>query len=241
MLSMRPALLLLALALLLAGCGGGANAEQPAARTGAAAAIAPGDAAAYVGVDSDLDSSQWKQVQELLGRFPDGDRLIQSIVDEIGKEGVSWEDDVQPALGSLTALVVLKGQESPEGPVVLTQPADRGKLDALLAKADEPTFTAELEDGWVAIASKQASLDAFEAAAAQGRLDDSQAFQEATAGLPEDNVATVYATGEAFKVSGTNLGTGLGTGAAADQLRSLGAAVEATDDGLRVVGSVSNT
>ena len=198
MTSMRHLLMLLfAAALLAAGCGGGENLTGPAARTQSAAALAPADSAGYVGVDTNLDSTQWGHLEVLLDRFPDGDRLIDWLVDELDDEGASWEQDVQPALGPVSA-VVLRGRE----PVVLVQPEDRAALDALLAKADARQVTADLEDGWVAIARTQAQLDAFRSAAERGRLDADSAFREAMAGLPEDSLASVYLTGEA-------LGTGM--------------------------------
>ncbi len=236
MTSMRHLLMLLvAAALLAAGCGGGENLTGPAARTQSAAALAPADSAGYVGVDTNLDSAQWGHLEVLLDRFPDGERLIDWLVDELDHEGASWEQDIQPALGAVSAVVLpARGRE----PVVLVQPEDRAALDALLAKADARQVTADLEDGWVAIARTQAQLDAFRSAAERGRLDAESAFREAMAGLPEDSLASVYLTGEA-------LGTGMTAGApvvaglpvSAAQLESLGLAVEAADDGLRIAGS----
>jgi hypothetical protein len=241
MIPMRPALLtlLLALALAAVGCGGGENASAPAGQTQAAAGLAPGDAAAYVGVDTDLDSAQWAQLQKLLDRFPDGDRVVEWIVKELGEEDVRWEDDIQPALGPVTAFVLLAKEQQP---VVLVQPADRAQLDELLAKADEPQVAADLEDGWVAVARTQAHLDAFRAGAERGRLDDSAAFREAMAGLPADSLASVYVGGEALKGGWTGyapLSPGrTGLPAAGAQLQSLGLAVEAVENGLHIVGSV---
>jgi Protein of unknown function (DUF3352) len=238
---MRSALLtlLLALALAAVGCGGGENVSAPAGQTQEPARLAPGDAAGYIGVDTNLDSAQWQQLEELLERFPDGDRVVEWIVKELGEEDVSWEDDIQPALGPVTAFVLLAKERQP---VVLVQPSDRSKLDALLAKSDEQEVTADLEDGWVAVANKQAHLDAFRAGADRGRLDDSSSFKEAMAGLPADSLASVYVGGDALKGDWSAyapLGSGVtGIPAAGAQLQSLGLAVEADDDGLRLVGSV---
>jgi hypothetical protein len=241
MVSMRPALasLLLALTLgLAAGCGGGENVVQTAAATDGAAQLAPRDSAAYIGVDTDLDSAQWQQLQELLDRFPDGDQLVQKIVDEAGKDGVSWNDDVKPALGPLTAVVLLRGKAQP---VVLVQPEDRAKLDALLAKSDEQQVSTDLEDGWVAIARTQAELDAYREARELGSLDQDATFRTAMEGLPADSLASGFVRGDALDAATALQSNPLGitglSGAGAD-LQSLGFAVEAQDDGLHVVGSV---
>jgi hypothetical protein len=163
---MRPALLTLLLALSLAavGCGGGENVSAPAGQTQGPARLAPEDAAGYIGVDSNLDSAQWQQLQGLLDRFPDGDRVVDWLVKELGEEDVSWKDDIQPALGPVTAFALLAEEKQP---VVLVQPSDRAKLDALLAKSDEREVTADLEDGWVAVARTQAHLSRRSTSAAR--------------------------------------------------------------------------
>jgi hypothetical protein len=241
MVSMRPALVSLLLVVTLglaAGCGGGENVVQTTgAATDGAAQLAPRDSAAYVGIDTNLDSAQWQQLQELLDRFPDGDQLVQKIVDEAGKDGVSW-DDVKPALGPLTAVVLLRGKSSP---VVLVQPEDRAKLDALLAKSDERQVSTDLEDGWVAIARTQAELDAYREARELGGLDEDATFRTAMEDLPADSLASGFVRGDAFDAATALQSNPLGvTGlsGAGNDLQSLGFAVEAQDDGLHVVGSV---
>ena len=59
-----------AAALALAGCG----ASDEAASGGAE--IVPANAPAFVTVDTDADSGQWSQIEELLEKFPDGDQAI---------------------------------------------------------------------------------------------------------------------------------------------------------------------
>jgi hypothetical protein len=238
---MRVALTtLVALALVAAACGGGETASAPSAATQSGAALAPADAAGYVGVDTDLESGQWHQLQELLDRFPDGDRVLEWFADELGDEGVSWEEDVQPALGPVSAVVVL-GDDNDT--VVLVQPDDRTKLEALLAKANEEQVTADLEDGWVAVAEEQGHLDAYRTAVDRGTLDGAAGFREAMTGLPEDSIAVAYLSGKALASGWTAYAplvpmprrVGPNTDGT---LESLGLAVEATDDGLRIAGSV---
>jgi hypothetical protein len=67
----------------LAGCSG----SDPAG-TAEAAAPAPADASVYATVDSDRESAQWRQLEELLSRVPGGkgavDELLSDALDEAG-------------------------------------------------------------------------------------------------------------------------------------------------------------
>src|SRR5215210_8798701 len=92
----------------LAGCGG--SEETTAA---SAADAVPAAAAAYLSVQSDLDSAQWDQVEELLGRFPDGDRALGRLHGDLG-DGVNYERDLEPALGPTVELVWLDFQNDGE-------------------------------------------------------------------------------------------------------------------------------
>src|ERR671911_2897700 len=96
---MRVALAAIVGALALAGCGG-------TGETGASAAeVVRADAVGFLEVDADLGSEQWNQVQELLNRFPDRPQLIEKLNEELRKEGVEYERDVDPALGPTVAIV----------------------------------------------------------------------------------------------------------------------------------------
>ena len=232
----RPAIVLAcALALVLAACGG--SEESSATGGESAAAIAPGNATAYVAVDTDLDSDQWQQAQELLDRFPGRERLIGLIQEELGQEDLTWEEDLDPALGPETAVVVLGGENDA---VVLTQPDDRAKLDALLAQLEEDgdeTLAREIED-WTAIAETEAALDAFERGAEAGTLADDDTFQEAMGELPEDALVKAYAAGDELERAVTDA-----TGETTDsftgggRLVSLSLALEAIDEGAKVSGT----
>src|SRR5215212_1800287 len=88
----------------VAGCGGSVSNAGSAAGT-QAASIAPASAVAYVGVVTDDGSEQWQALQTLLGRFPDGDKLLQSIAYDLSDDGLDWQRDIRPALGPETAIV----------------------------------------------------------------------------------------------------------------------------------------
>jgi hypothetical protein len=202
---MRPRLLLALAALLssvalaAAGCGGGD--EEGEAGSGAApagAAIAPASVSVFVSVNTDSESAQWQAAEALLDRFPAGEELIAQVTSGLGEEGKDWETDIKPALGSETDLLVFGGTAEDPELVLLTQPADPAKLDALFAGADEPPVTAEV-DGWTAVASNQAALDAFQSGRSAGVLADAEGYQAATAELEPEALVTVF-------VSGTGLG-----------------------------------
>src|SRR6186997_2531143 len=159
-----------ALALSATGCG---EESSPGA---AGASVAPASSQVFVSVDTSFDSANWSAGRELLGKFPDGDRAVEWILGELGGKGVDFEDDLKPALGPETDLVALDA--TGEGKVVgLTQPDDRSKLDALLAKSDEPLVSREI-DGWVAFSDSQANLDEFERLRADGTLEGNGDYQK---------------------------------------------------------------
>ena len=131
----------------------------PAAAAATASARAPAstaralsaDAIAYVSLDTDLESGQWDALRDHLDSFPEGDRLVDRLLSSLAEGDVSWDRDVEPALGPEVAVVALPGQagDSPS-PVILTQSDDPAKLDALFARSDQTTERREI-DGWQAV------------------------------------------------------------------------------------------
>jgi hypothetical protein len=177
-------------ALFAAGCG------EEAASGPTGAAVAPATAPLFVSIDTDSSSEQWKQAGVLLDKFPGGDKLIASALDELSKEGVDFQRDVEPALGPETDIVAL--DLSGDGKFVgLTQPDDVQKFEDLLAKGDEEVFTRDF-DGWTAFAESEAILDEFAAARAQGRLAASSDYQDALQQADPDGIATLYLNGKAL-------------------------------------------
>ena len=236
--SIHLTLLALAVALVLAGCGSSASDQTGAPRSAGPASMAPADAALFVGVVTDSEAAEWQQVQELLGRFPDGDRLLSEISKALAGEGLDWENDVKPALGPISAIVLPRGGGDP---VALTKPPLRAKLEALLGRAHTKAAFEQLDDGWVAVAEKQATLDAYKTALDGPRLDDNDEFAAAIADLPEDALGTVF-----VRASGLNLGgwapapaTGaVVPSASAGGFEWLGAALTAKADGVALDGTV---
>lgn len=193
-------LALLAAGLVLAGCGGAGTAGSP---LGEAADVAPAGAKAFVVLRTDGDAEQTRAAIDLLERFP-----------AIRDAELDLRDDILPALGDEVALVALSGGEM----VGLARPDDRGKLDALLAKSEEPAATREIE-GWTAFADDAAALGAFAQARSAGTLAEDESFREEFDALPDDALAKVWSAEQDGTLPGVR------------------AAVFAEDDGLRFEGS----
>jgi Protein of unknown function (DUF3352) len=176
---------LLAVVALVTGCAG---AKTSASSIPESASLAPADALAYVTVTTDADASQWKQAESLLDRIPGArDALSGSVGEALQGQGVDWTDDVAPALGPELVVVATADKQ----PIVLVQPEDDAKLDALLAKSTTRPVEATV-DGWTALAQTQTALDAYRAALAKGSLDAVDAFGEGLGALPSDALARAW-------------------------------------------------
>jgi hypothetical protein len=180
-----PVLCLLGALALVTGCAG---AKSTASSIPDSASLAPADALAYATVVTDEGSDQWKNASRLLERIPGALNGVSSSIDTaLGRQGVDWTSDIEPAIGPELVVVATAGKQ----PVVLVQPSDEAKLDALLAKSDTPSVHAEV-DGWEAVAQTQAALDAYRAALAKGTLDDVDAFTKGFEVLPSDALARAW-------------------------------------------------
>jgi hypothetical protein len=62
-------------ALLAAGCGGGGGGKT----TGDAASVVPDNVAAFVSVDTNVDSQAWQKSKALLDRFPGKDAILMQV------------------------------------------------------------------------------------------------------------------------------------------------------------------
>jgi Protein of unknown function (DUF3352) len=177
---------------LAAGCG-----EQDAASGPAGASIAPVSAAFFVSIRTDSDSEQWQQAKDLIAKFPDGQRAIESILSELSSKGVDFETELRPALGPETDIVGL--DLSGEGEFVgLTQPDDVQKLKGVLTKLEAQMVTREV-DGWTAFAETETALDHFESARDSGTLEGSSDYQDAVSQVNTDSLALLFVNGSAIQ------------------------------------------
>jgi hypothetical protein len=218
------ALVAAALALPAAGCGS-------ASSSGAAGASqAPAAAKLFVSIDTSFDSGNWEAGRRLLANFPDGDSALGLLMNRLGGQGVDFERDVKPALGPETDLVGL--DLSGAGKFVgLTQPEDGAKLDALLAKGDQPLVSRRVGD-WTAFSDSEANLDEFERLQKEGTLDGVDAYNKVSDKVAGDALVHVYVAGSALQ--STPLAGALGS----DQ-PSLALSLKPEDDGVHVQGAAA--
>jgi hypothetical protein len=215
--------------LAVAGCGGS---ESAATGGQGAASIAPKSAALYASINTDLDSDQVNQLEELLAKFPDRERLFSEIQAGLASDDLSWETDIKPALGETLDLVLLDFDSG--SAVGILQPADKDKLNALLAKGDDPTVSREI-DGWTVVADDEATLDRFETARSQGTLEGDVGFEDAMDGLPDEALAKLYVGGAAV----TKAAEDAGATSATNRVKAFAAAIGAESSGIRLDGALT--
>jgi Protein of unknown function (DUF3352) len=224
--------------LALLGCGG---ADNDGAAGGAAADVVPADVALYVSVDTDFDGEEWQQAEDLLGKFPGGDRAIEEFLNKLGADqGLDFEEDVKPALGPEVAFVAPDVVSEQPSFVGLTQPRDREKFEKLVAASDEPLVSEDV-DGWTVFAEKQATIDEFKEARGGEPLAASDDFAAAMDGL-EDGIAGLYVSAAALQEAAERnpslQAAALQALTPEGELPMVGLTVGAEEDGARLEGNL---
>jgi len=232
--------LIVAAVLTLTGCGASEKASSGAAE------IVPANAPAFVAVDSNADSSQWQQIEELLKKFPDGGQLFSMLRSSFeGDTKLDWERDVKPALGDEIDLVWLDLNAKGENVVAVTKPKDKEKFLAAVKKANasdesgNELVVGEHED-WVLFSDSQAKIDRFkQQVPTDDNLADDETYKDAVAELPDDSLVAAFARGRALLevIEDTAL---LPTGSlfqlqAGQRPEFIAAALAAQDEGMRFV------
>jgi hypothetical protein len=189
-----PALLAAAGALAVAGCGGDAGGGGD---LGSGADLAPAAAALFVAVNTDFEGEQWQAAERLVSRFPAGQEALAELRRELRADELDFEQDIKPAVGAEVDIVVTD-LNAEENAVVLTQPKDAAKWREVVGSGDDPGVTEELEDGWWVAAETQEAIDAFKSARGEDSLAENDAFTDAMDELPEERLASLYASGEAL-------------------------------------------
>jgi Protein of unknown function (DUF3352) len=185
---------LIALAFALVGCGAKNDASSSVPH---GADFAPASSVVFITGVTDPDSSQWEQADELLGRFPGREKFLAGIRKDLAEDGLSWEQDVKPALGDELNLALLSYDDADHNYVFFTKPKDEAKFNELLESGDvqDRQFHRKI-DGWTVFADNEKSLDNFAAAQASGdSLSDQDEFEDAMNGLPDDAVLRGYVAG----------------------------------------------
>jgi hypothetical protein len=137
-----------------------------------------------VAIDTDLDSSQWQTVNELANKFPDKQKAIDSIKQQLTKNGLDWEEDLKPALGPELDVVMLDFAH-PGETVALLQPKNQGAFEDAVRKGNAADPSNKLVykqfHGWTVVSDKPAAIDAFMQASdsAKRTLSEDKTFSSA--------------------------------------------------------------
>jgi hypothetical protein len=183
--------------LLAAGCGG----QSITGIRGAS--IVPATAAAFIAVDSDPHSSQWKNADELASRFPGRKDAIARVENGLrSSANLDYTTDVEPALGPELDFVWLDFANNGQNFVALMQPKDEDAFQRAVERGNQQDPTSKLlyekVDGWQVMSSNQASIDAFKAANAQDGpvLADDESFSQAMDDYPDASIFKAYLSGK---------------------------------------------
>ena len=184
-------------ALVAAGCGG----TTSQIGTGASGLV-PASAPAFIAVDTDPGSSQWRTLDALASRFPGKQKAVDSLKADLRKQGVDWNKDVKPALGKELDIAWLDFENNGRNVVVLTQPQDEAKFKEFMRKANaaesDPSNRAVYDkfQGWEVISPEQSTIDRFEkASGSEAPLADQAAFKQSMARLGGNSVVRAYVNG----------------------------------------------
>jgi hypothetical protein len=187
-------------ALLVAGCGG------TTAQIGTGASdLVPASAPAFIAIDTDPSSPQWRTIDALASKFPDKNKGIASIKSEMRKEGkLEWDKDFKPAIGKELDFVWLDFENNGENFVALMQPKNEAKFKQLIAKGnatEKDSSNKVVYDkfrGWYLLAANQAPIDRFKQASnSQAKaLSGERSFRQSMDRLGKDSVVRAYVNGK---------------------------------------------
>lgn len=200
----RLTVVLAATAWLAAGCGGTTGRPETGAST-----IVPASAPAFVAIDSNARSSQWRTIDELASKFPDKQKAVDSIKRDLVENGADWRNDVEPALGDELDFAWLDFRNNGRDVVGLTQPKNRAKLKALVAKSGGKVVYDSFK-GWAVIAPAQKLIDRFEqqSSTATSVLADDKSFSDSMKRLGDDAVLRAYVNGKSLLQAARKAGGG---------------------------------
>jgi hypothetical protein len=183
---MRAAVAALALGLLLVAAGCGNSSAAVATSNTDAASFVPANALAYVSADSNLDSSSWQLIRDVLGPLD---------------LGSTSQSDVSAALGDRVNLAVLGIDNGKPEAVALVHPSDEAKLSALAKKFDsgDEHYTVQKIGGWSVVADSAAAFQSVRDAGSGSSLADNAAFKTALAQVGDSGFATAFVAGSAVQ------------------------------------------
>ncbi len=181
-----------------------------------ASAAMPANTTAFVGVNLDPNASQkvamlqfllhfdaFKNASDVTSSAEDvRKRLIEQALSSALCQGVSYDADFAPWLGSAIGVGVVGERSSSDDAVVAIKVDDQSKATAALTKIrtcaastsdSTDNFGFAFEHGFVLLASSQDQATAFAQAADQQSLADTASFKSDMGALGERGVATMWA------------------------------------------------
>ena len=162
----------------------------------------------FVVIDSDLRSSQWQTVNELANKFPDKQKAVDAIKQQLNRKGLDWKRDLEPALGPEVNVVMLNFAH-PNETVALMQPQDEGAFERAVKKGNAIDPSSQLVydkfHGWTVMSDKQAAIDAFERASDSSvrMLPEDGTFSSATR-KSGDGILRAYVNGAQVMTAARN-------------------------------------
>ena len=164
----------------------------------------PASAPAFIAIDADPGSTQWRTINTLAGKFPDKQKAVDAMKQDMRKDGVVWERDVRPMLRGELDFVWLDFANSGENFVLLFQPKSEATFKQFVAKANKSEKNPEDRvvykkfRGWEVMASKQETIKRFEQASTSEAtsLADEKAFKDSMHRLGHDAVVRAYVNGK---------------------------------------------
>ncbi len=188
-------LLLLGLAPIAAGCGSSSAATSGSKLGPGAASVVPADALAFVSVDTDLKSVQWRRIDSLTAGLPVRTKALDLVRRALAAKNLDLDRDVKPALGAELDVAVLGLDKGKPEAVALVRPSDEGKLRELASKLDRGAerYTVQRIGDWSVVASSQDAFARIRSVSSGRSLADVQAFRDASAQTGGDALATLYA------------------------------------------------
>ena len=147
-------------------------------------------------------------MDDLASKFPDKQKAIDSINQQLLKKGLDWDRDLKPALGPEIDVVTLD-LAHPGETVALMQAKDEGAFERAVKKgnAGDPSskLVYETFHGWTLMSDKQTAIDAFKQAsdAAKRMLSDDKNFSAAMS-KAGDGILRAYVNGASVMAAAKN-------------------------------------
>jgi hypothetical protein len=239
-------------AAIAAGCGG-TTAKSGVSGVAGASLVRSG-AVAYLALDSDLSSSQWGKVKDLLNKFPDHDKWIHQLKQSLAQQDppIDYDRDLKGALGPEVDVAVVAPAHGKPVFAALTEPESMDKARELVKKENTSGSGHAVfrEVGsWAVVGESNAAIDQVLKESGGQSLADDTLFKDAVASLPTDSLAKAYVNGKQLNTLVESMVGGTAQTAAAapnplaplglDKLDWIGASIDAKDDGARFQAGVN--